>query len=45
MRCSSFNERCPDRYPVLLESIGGAQAIGRHDLLLALPGEQLQLSG
>ncbi len=40
-----LHERYPDRYPVLLESIGGAQAIGRHDLLLALPGEKLQLSG
>ena len=40
-----LHERYPDRYPVLLESIGGAQAIGRHDLLLALPGEQLRLSG
>ena len=40
-----LHERYPDRYPVLLESVGGAQAIGRHDLLLALPGEKLQLSG
>jgi anthranilate synthase component 1 len=35
----------PQRYPVLLESIGGGEAIGRHDLLLALPGEQLRLTG
>jgi hypothetical protein len=40
-----LHEAYPDRYPVLLESIGGGPAIGRHDLLLALPGEQLCLSG
>ena len=40
-----LHEAYPDRYPVLLESIGGGPAIGRHDLLLALPGEQLSLSG
>jgi anthranilate synthase component 1 len=34
-----------DRYPVLLESIGGGKVIGRYDLLLALPGERLCLNG
>ena len=33
-----------EKYPVLLESVGGAQALGRYDLLLALPGERLTLS-
>ena len=40
-----LHERHPERYPVLLESIGGGPAIGRHDLLLALPGEHLTLGG
>jgi anthranilate synthase component 1 len=40
-----LHARFPQRYPVLLESIGGGEAIGRHDLLLALPGEQLRLTG
>ena len=40
-----LHERHPDRYPVLLESIGGGAAIGQHDLLLALPGERLTLTG
>jgi anthranilate synthase component 1 len=40
-----LHERYPERYPVLLESIGGGQAVGQHDLLLALPGEQLTLTG
>ncbi len=31
----------PDRYPVLLESVGGGAPLGRYDVLLALPGEQL----
>lgn len=31
----------PDRYPVLLESVGGGTPLGRYDVLLALPGEQL----
>jgi anthranilate synthase component 1 len=40
-----LHERYPERYPVLLESIGGGAAIGRYDLLLALPGERLSLTG
>jgi anthranilate synthase component 1 len=40
-----LHERYPDRYPVLLESIGGGAAIGQHDLLLTLPGERLTLTG
>jgi len=40
-----LHERHHDRYPVLLESIGGGHAIGRHDLLLALPDERLCLNG
>ena len=40
-----LHERHPERYPVLLESIGGGPAIGQHDLLLALPGERLTLTG
>jgi anthranilate synthase component I len=35
----------PHKYPVLFESIGGETAIGRHDLLFALPGERLTLTG
>lgn len=31
----------PDRYPVLLESVGGGLPLGRYDVLLCLPGEQL----
>jgi anthranilate synthase component 1 len=36
-----LHARFPDRYPVLLESVGGDVPLGRHDVLLALPGEQL----
>jgi len=36
-----LHERFPDRYPVLLESVGGAAPLGRHDVLLCLPGERL----
>ena len=36
-----LHARFPDRYPVLLESVGGDEPLGRHDVLLALPGEQL----
>jgi anthranilate synthase component 1 len=36
-----LHARFPDRYPVLLESVGGDAPLGRHDVLLALPGEQL----
>jgi anthranilate synthase component I len=38
-----LHERRPDRYPVLLESVGGAAQLGRYDVLFALPGQQLQL--
>jgi anthranilate synthase component I len=33
--------RHPDRYPVLLESVGGDAPLGRHDVLLCLPGDRL----
>jgi anthranilate synthase component 1 len=38
----ALHERFPDRYPVLLESVSGEAPLGRHDVLLALPGECLQ---
>jgi anthranilate synthase component 1 len=38
-----LHARFPDRYPVLLESVAGDPPLGRHDVLLALPGEQLVL--
>jgi anthranilate synthase component 1 len=38
-----LHERHPERYPVLLESVGGAAQLGRYDVLFALPGRQLQL--
>jgi anthranilate synthase component 1 len=40
-----LHARFPQKYPVLLESVGAAQVLGRYDLLLALPGEQLTLAG
>ncbi|MCM2310602.1 MAG: chorismate-binding protein, partial [Steroidobacteraceae bacterium] len=36
-----LHERHPERYPVLLESVGGDTELGRYDLLLALPGAML----
>jgi anthranilate synthase component 1 len=36
-----LHERFPERYPVLLESVGGDTGLGRHDLLLALPADLL----
>jgi anthranilate synthase component 1 len=36
-----LHERHPDRYPILLESVGGGTELGRYDLLLALPGAML----
>jgi len=36
-----LHERRPDRYPVLLESVGGGADLGRFDLLFALPGARL----
>jgi anthranilate synthase component 1 len=38
---SDLHARFPERYPVLLESVGGDAPLGRHDVLLALPGERL----
>jgi anthranilate synthase component 1 len=38
-----LHERRPDRYPVLLESVGGDADLGRYDVLLTLPGASLQL--
>jgi len=38
----ALHERYPDRYPVLLESVSGDAALGRHDVLFALPGECLR---
>jgi anthranilate synthase component 1 len=38
-----LHERRPDRYPVLLESVGGDAELGRYDVLLAGAGECLQL--
>ena len=37
----ALHERFPDRYPVLLESVSGAEALGRTDLLFALPRTRL----
>ncbi len=37
----ALHERFPARYPVLLESVSGAEPLGRHDVLFALPGEKL----
>jgi anthranilate synthase component 1 len=37
----ALHERFPDRYPVLLESVSGADALGRIDILFALPGARL----
>ncbi len=39
-----LHERHPDRYPALLESVGGATRLGRYDVLFALPGPLLQLN-
>jgi anthranilate synthase component I len=36
-----LHARYPDRYPVLLQSVGGTSPLGRHDVLLCLPGECL----
>jgi len=41
----ALHERFPDRYPVLLESVSGASALGSSDLLLALPGARLVQQG
>jgi len=40
-----LHETHPDRYPALLESVGGATRLGRYDVLFALPGPLLQLNG
>jgi anthranilate synthase component 1 len=36
-----LHSRFPARYPILLESVGGEPALGRHDVLMALPGDRL----
>jgi len=38
-----LHERRPDRYPVLLESVGGDAELGRYDVLFAVPSECLRL--
>ena len=38
---TGLHARFPDKYPVLLESVGGEAALGRYDVLLALPGPHL----
>jgi anthranilate synthase component 1 len=38
-----LHEQHPERYPVLLESVGGAPSLGRYDVLFAAPGERLLL--
>ncbi len=37
----ALHEHFPERYPVLLESVTGADALGRADVLFALPGARL----
>lgn len=39
-----LHESDPERYPYLLESLGGSASLGRHDILFAFPGETLTLS-
>ncbi len=36
-----LHARFPGRYPVLFESVDGSAPLGRHDVLLCLPGERL----
>jgi anthranilate synthase component 1 len=38
---TGLHARFPDKYPVLLESVGGEAPLGRYDVLLALPGAHL----
>ena len=38
-----LHESAPERYPFLLESIGGPASLGRFDILCAFPGESLTL--
>jgi anthranilate synthase component 1 len=40
----ALHERFPGRYPVLLESVSGADPLGRSDVLFALPGPTLSQS-
>ncbi|HSQ69011.1 MAG TPA: aminodeoxychorismate synthase component I [Steroidobacteraceae bacterium] len=40
-----LHEARPERYPVLLESVGGGDSLGRYDVLLALPEVQLLKHG
>jgi anthranilate synthase component 1 len=42
-RLLRLHEAWPDRYPVLLESVGGEPGLGRYDVLFALPGDRLTL--
>ncbi len=42
-RLLRLHEARPDRYPVLLESVGGDPELGRYDVLFALPGDRLTL--
>ena len=37
----ALHECHPERYPVLLESVSGAERLGRYDVLLARPGARL----
>lgn len=39
----AMHDAWPERYPFLLESVDGADARSRYDLLFALPGETLRL--
>ncbi len=36
-----LHARFPEKYPVLLESVGGGAPLGRYDVLLTLPGTHL----
>ena len=38
---TGLHARFPEKYPVLLESVGGGAPLGRYDVLLALPGAHL----
>jgi len=44
-RMLTLHSRHPDRYPAYLDSSATGSAPGRHSILLAAPGEQLQLGG
>jgi hypothetical protein len=38
---TGLHARFPEKYPILLESVGGGAPLGRYDVLLALPGAHL----